>query len=99
MASLAGVVALRMFMAMRADAIRGYCMRSALDQVSDQEHGNKGNCEYTAKFFHIKSLAQGGWGYNCDRRSQFRQHPHRHTDHHQVFCEGDEPKRHLAIGR
>lgn len=31
-------------------------MRSALDQISDQEHGNQGDCEYAAKYFHIQSL-------------------------------------------
>lgn len=32
-------------------------MRSAIDQVSDQEYGNQGDCEYAAKYVHVESLA------------------------------------------
>lgn len=72
-------------------------MRSALDHVSDQEQGNQSDCEYAANQFHVESLAWGGKSYNCPPFSQICQHPHRHTNHHQVLREGDEPKRYLAV--
>ena len=63
-------------------------MRSALDQVSDQEHGNQGDCEYATKYFHAKSLAQGGMPYNCLRSSQFCQQPYRHCYCPHMRCDG-----------
>lgn len=56
-------------------------MRSALDQVPDQEHGNQSDCEYAAKYYHMKNLAEGGMCYNCLRPSRFGHHPDRH------FCQ------------